>query len=736
MSTCATRRAGASLACAVVALAAAPASAQDLGWRGDATAGGSIYVLETPWDSSELSSYFDQYRYLYDKDAHPPWFLDLVGLDLGWFREDETPVFRLERASPWAWNDRADLVADFAPVRLEADYHRFRSDALRVFPTGTNGSIPVFGTLFVPDAGPPSAFGRPEPGLEAALEASDRRLYSERTSVDGELRLRLEGGERVPPVLRELALASGFEERQGENQDRFLLDAFREPAVQQARFRANRREIDQQVEGLGGGAVLVPVGAWTLALGGGFERFREDAPVVTLDDLAEDSPAILPGLCPLSPPTCGERPFFFVPDTDRFTGTLRFGGELGPAALHGAGAYTHLRQAGERSPLQQAVGAGKPEVDAWSTSGAFEVPLSPLLSASGFARFERRDYEGISAAAYDAIAGPEGQVDPIYERRAELDTGLELGARPVLGTRVAAGWRYEDVSRSLDFAAPLVPVIQPEFNLLEEDSRVHTVYLRSRARLWRRLQLAGELGWSWAPEVAYPRQLERALSAQARATLTLPRPLPLIASLFGSLLDGENDDIELASATAPDRSKDFAQTRWDVGTTVTVVPLAKLVVFGTLLQAHDRVRFDQLRSTIPRYFGPQGLDFFLDSQPVYTSDVTSVILGASRPLSERLDLSLSSSFSWLDLDYGGKGETTEILDEVDELRQRVLSLEGRLDYELRPGLRLGLGYRFDRYDAEPSQPVDLDTDVHTVSLDVRFDLAGLGRSTPPPGPRP
>jgi hypothetical protein len=293
----------------------------------------------------------------------------------------------------------------------------------------------------------------------------------------------------------------------------------------------------------------------------------------------------------------------------------------------------------------------------------------------------------------------------------------------VLGTLVAAGWRYEDVSRSLDFAAPLAPVIRPEFNLLEEDSRVHTVYLRSRTRLLRRLQLAGELGWSWAPEVAYPRELERALSAEARATLSLPRPLPLTVSLFGSLLDGENDEIELASNTAPDQSKDFELTQWSAGTTVTVVPVEELVLFGTLVYNRDRQGFNQLRSTIPRYFGPLGLDFFLDSQPVWTSDVTSLILGGSRPLTRRLDLSLSSALTWLDSDFGGKGETPEVLDPVDELSQRVLSLEGRLDYELRPGLRLGLGYRFDRYDDEPDQPLDLDTDVHTVSVDLRFDLA-------------
>ena len=48
-------------------------------------------------------------------------------------------------------------------------------------------------------------------------------------------------------------------------------------------------------------------------------------------------------------------------------------------------------------------------------------------------------------------------------------------------------------------------MIEPELSLIENDNEKHAFYLRGRARLLRRMQLSGEVGWEYAPERGFPR---------------------------------------------------------------------------------------------------------------------------------------------------------------------------------------------------------------------------------------
>ena len=142
-------------------------------------------------------------------------------------------------------------------------------------------------------------------------------------------------------------------------------------------------------------------------------------------------------------------------------------------------------------------------------------------------------------------------------------------------------------------------------------------------------------------------------------------------------------------------------------------------------QAHarDEQDFAHVRSNLPRYLGPAGLEFFLDSRPEYTSDVQTVVLGGTQALGPRVDLSLASILTFVGVHYDGSGATPGVLEDVDEIASRIYSLEVRLGWKLRRGLSLGLGYRLDAYrDDEEHEPLSYDTDVHTATFDVTVDL--------------
>jgi len=715
MSICGT---SARLACAAL-LAAAPARAQELQWRGDATLGASFYDLESPFDD-DVTGFFDQYRYVRDKDSPLPYFVDLFHLDVGLARDDGTHLVRLERWSPWNWNDRAELRVDWRGLGLDVDSWRYRSEELRFFPSGTGATLPsppappgtpfpVFGAVYNPDV------------PFAAIFQNDQRLAERRAGVAGALSLRLPDFDLQNPLATELDLFSRFEHRQGDEQDSFLLDSGREPTTSQlARFRGFRREIDQYVTTVGAGAVWLP---WRLFTGDvelAFESFREEAPVVTVGSLA----ALDPRVVPITPDQAA-RAFHFVPDTDRWTGSLQLSRRLeslGGATLHGGGFLTHLAQAGRRAPLQDRLDLGRDSVTTWSTHGAFDLPLGERFALGGFAKWLRRE-NGVDEGSFAALAPPEGQVDPVLDQRSELGAGLEATARPVAGSLAGLGYRLRWVERELDFA-PSPGAIRPAVNLLGGHSEEHTTYLRGSTRLLRSLQLTGEAGYAWAPQVGFPRDLERSVYARARGSYLWRKPLPTTLAVQARFLDGENDGFELEAVDpAFSEDKDFERTEWSWGTTLSTVPAESLTLFASFHQARDEQEFAHVRSDLPRYLGPPGLELFLDSRPEYTSQVSTLVLGGTQALGRRVDLSLASILTWVSARFDGSGVTPDVLEEVDELASRILSLEGRAGWRVRRGVSLGLGYRFDAYrDDEEHEPLSYDADVHTVTVDVTVDL--------------
>jgi hypothetical protein len=701
-------------------LLGAAASAGDLELRGEGTLGAKLYQIDPPYDNSDLSSWFDQYWFIRDQGDPVPYFIDFFHLDVGLAREDDTYLARLERWSTNAINERGQVDADWKGLDFDLGWWRYRSDDLRLFPVGTGGSIPVFGTVYNPDT----------PFDEISQE--DRRFWLERTGFLGDLRFRPDAFGLGNPVVAQASIFGGYEGRDGWNQDSFLLDAIGEPVTTQtARFRGYRQDLDQGVGTFGGGLVLGPWQRVTTALDGSFQTFRENAPVVTLDTLAATDPRIDP-----MTPAQGERAFDFIPDTNRATGQLRVSGWAGPAFLNAGAFVTNLAQTGRLAPYQNRFPElPTPEVTTWSAQGAFDWPIRQPLGLNGFVKYLRRD-NGLDPGLYDAAFGAAGgQLDPFIKARDEVDGGLELAADPVPGTQAALGYRLHYVTRDLRFAG--AGGLSDNVNLYNEEAFTQNPYIRARARLLRSLQLRGELGFTISPQVTFPNDLQHSFYVRGQGAQTWWRPIPVTLSVFGRFLDGRNDDYSFPSANEQDKTKTFERIFWTYGVTLSVVPVKSLSVFGSFFQSRDDQTFTQLRSTLPRTSQP--LDFFVDSVPDYTSNLRSLVLGVAYPLTKSLDASLWSTITWADMNFGGKGYTPNVLEDVDSFTSRITSFEVRLGYKVRPGVRTGIGYRFDHYTENGfSTPLSPDTLVQTITMDVTVDMDALKKLPSvlsPPRPR-
>jgi len=713
----------AALAAAVLWAWPAAAAAEELDFHGRTEAGVRFYSLNPPGDVDGLTGWFDQYRYVHDKDAGPPTHIDLFDLQLGWYREDGTPFVRLERTSPSRLAERGRV--DVAPevLRASLDYHRFRTDDLRVFPIGTGDldpGAPAYAAIHFSDAPADDPLG------------VGSRFYTQRTGLGGEVGLRLDDIGLDNPVLTGASFAVAYDRRQGARQDRFLLDPGGEADALEA-FRSARRPFEQDVVRVDGQVVLEPFGWLTGVVDVGYEAFRENEDVLTLAGLAGEPAAETPITIP--PGTSPLRAIGFVPDTDQVDASLRLSRRIRGTHVQAAGAVVHLTQADRRAPFSEALGVGDAELTFYTGQLSFDAPvddwldlgrLTEGLGVNGLLSVAHRD-NGLDTDAFGvALAGD--QVNFFLEERTEVRAELETSLAPVRGALVGVGYRVHSVSRSLvDQTDGAGPFIVDEVNFLQDESLRHTVYGRGRLRLAHGIRLAGEVGYESAPEVGLPRELEEVVYVEASAQGRVDAIFPITLSASGRVRSGTGDGVTVTSTTGA-VDKDFERLDWRYALQATAQPLDEAAVFASFHHHRDRQEYAFLRTDFGRTASSGvPLTFFLDSRPEYLADTRSLVLGAShRPL-ERVGLSGSLAFTWVRVEYDGGTPTEALLEDNAGIDQKILSAEGIVSFAPSDRADFRLGYRFDRFsDGLDLSTLQLDEEAHTVTLSIVLPLGREG----------
>ena len=720
MRTCATRR-GAALALLAAGSLAGTAWAEDgdeLESRGEATFGGALYFIDSPYDNDYLGGFWDQYRHTRKKNHEPAHFFDVLHFDLGFAREDDTYAFRAEGWSPNRNNTRIEIDSYFEAFDIDLDYRNYRSEELRYFPEGTFQGDNAPG--FFPYA---TQYTRDAPLAE--ILDSNHRFWIQRTGVNGEIRLRPESMGFGAPVLNQISIRSGYERRKGYRQDSFLLTPL-EFALPNQRFRGNRRRVDQAVTNVGGGLVVTPVAGLTTDLDLGFESFRENAGVVTFQDIAAGNP-------PLLTPSGNTalRAFNFVPDTNRLSASLRLASEIASTQVQAGAFVTHLRQT-NKAPLQRALGLDKQEVTTWSAHAGFDRQLAHHLVLNGNAKFAERRND--LKQSYFNPQVP--QVGPILRRRSELNLHLELALRPTAGALVAAGYRYDWVDRNLRYPNARPGVLVPQLALVEANSQAHNLYLRWRARLLRRLQLSGELGWEYQPERAYPKDMTYSVYFEARGAYTLPQPIPLSLSIQGKVRDGHGNGLVLTAHDTQAR-KDLDQLRWSYDISLSAVPTRRTTLSLTFVQHHDEQDTPYLRTNYPRTFGVdvsfsgEFMNFLPNPDRIhYRSDVRNLAFWGTQDLTDWLELRAFTGVTWVDAKIGGNNSTANALNAANKVEDRILSAGVEFDFLARDGLRFEIGYGFEQFlDHHQQAPIELDDTRHSIHFGITANLDLLKRGT-------
>jgi hypothetical protein len=699
------------LSAAALAGAAVAEGPPEGAWRGTLTPGATLHFPSERFGASDTSSWRDQYEFMARKDDAPPWHLDLLDAELGWQRDDETWLFRLERTAPFAFGERTLLDLDWLGLRVEGEAFRIRTDELRLFPVGTGDtgfpSLPRLGTRFNDDSGP------------------NDRFFVRRYGGGGEIRIRPDAFGLAWP-LAQISLRGSQELRTGQRQDRFLLSASEVgTGPDTARFRGRTGDLDQEVTTLGARLVAEPFGFATGVLDYEFQRFHESAGTALVGDVSD--PNVRPS------PIAAQRALFFVPDTRRHTGSLRVSRRIGEATLHGGAFASHLSQTGARPPLQRAADLRGNDVTTASAHAAADVPITSWLSFDAYGKASIRR-NGLDRGTPFFGDGNRTQIYPFLKELTDVRSGAELVATPMRGARVAAGWRMRDVNRDLEYPALVAAdgiaqrAIYPAVSLVREDSAQHEGYVRGHARLLKRTRIAGEAGYAWAPAIGSPTELEQAVFAEGRVTHGLARPIALTISLFGNYRDGESDGFELTSTFAGrSQTKDFERRTADWGVSLAAVPRRGTAVFLSVTQQLDRQRFPHLRSNAPRLNGAAFVRFFRDSDLGYESDARILALGGTQRITPKIDLSLMGWMGFVDGRFPRGGSTADALEAPNQIDLTYGSVEAAIGVQVLPALRLGFAYRYDAYkdDARLDEP-NRDGHDHAVTLSATYEFAIAG----------
>jgi hypothetical protein len=184
------------------------------------------------------------------------------------------------------------------------------------------------------------------------------------------------------------------------------------------------------------------------------------------------------------------------------------------------------------------------------------------------------------------------------------------------------------------------------------------------------------------------------------------------------------------------RTRDFQRNGFSWGATLTGAPIDRVTLFASVFQHRDNQTFFLFRSTQLRYQEPFALfntfvdlDFFKDSNLRYRSDNKTLVLGGTLQIAERTDMSVSYTFTRTDTHFRNEELTPRRFDEWSRIRNDTHRVQVVLSHWVREGLRVNLGYDFDKYVDRSSiptgvgsaDPFDPSTHVNTITFGVTLN---------------
>ena len=163
---------------------------------------------------------------------------------------------------------------------------------------------------------------------------------------------------------------------------------------------------------------------------------------------------------------------------------------------------------------------------------------------------------------------------------------------------------------------------------------------------------------------------------------------PNSLAAFGRVENGSNDDFRpRGESDATSQRKKFERTSWNAGITAQASPWEDTSLFTSYMHSHDHQDFRHVRSDIPRYSGPDGLNFFIDSDVEYDANVDVLSLGTETRWNRWLETRIATTLTWVDVDFKRDTPAGLQLDRLDDVNNRIVSVDTGVSLQLPANIR-------------------------------------------------
>jgi hypothetical protein len=430
----------------------------------------------------------------------------------------------------------------------------------------------------------------------------------------------------------------------------------------------------------------------------------------------------------------------FVPSSERITGQLSLHSRIGERAVFTAGFQaTVLEQESPDTPAQSAVDFGRNKTIVYSTQASGDVQLSERFSANAHFKYVYRDHDiDQSTSLFNSTNG--SQVDEFLETYQRIDLGAETQFQLDRSTKLSLGARLLWIDRDLEFAPSGRGnlVILPENALVNDKTLMWTIYGQANLRPLRNLGIRTELSYRIAEDTGYVTDLDGYLKGKLRASYVVQARRPVTLGFYVRGGIGENSDFSMVDGLGPNPSgpktdRDFERSHWSTGLTVDTMLRDDVTVFASLFYSQARQDDDLVLSDVQRYF-QESVPLTFQSQGSLESrtDEAGIVVGSQVSFTEKTDGGFSYSFTNARSTYddAGSSRSLRLIKANQEVDANIHAMDFELRHQVREGLRVFGGYRFQHFrdgaskpdsPSSSTQPPDRSQWVHTVSFGITLN---------------
>ena len=652
--------------------------------------------------SDDLTHYLERYgvRSGFGSDRRSAVFADAGDLSLV-YHDGRRDVFTIERHVGSRYNQRASVRFDTDRVRVSGGYGYFRQAA--------NGLDYVFAPSLVAGGVDPAYTGgtvgyggKFNDNVDDALTATTRTTYGVAFEIKpatfsdkAVAAVAFRGLERSGRVFESLNMGGG---------DVLGTDADRRAKL---RWQGYESTVDESTNELVFSAAVRPTKQVNIEYELGYERFRNNAPVLTFTDLAAIAGLRIVGTTAEAgaegaiAAAVADWPLHFLPDNNMLRQSLSAGAGNDKVLVSAGTGWNILTQ---QSFTGEQLAAGYRQGD--------------IESNQAFVTFAARPRPAVRVEGYARRSDTNRKMDR-FQTKLRLNAftlwtyGVEAEVRPGNGgLAVTPGWGRRTADRDIEFDD-----VPQQRSLIRTESSSDEIFLRTRWKLSPRLSFRATPSVLWADETGYVSEPARAAKMNLELSYSTADGRGSTTGFY-TVRARRNDDLSFVGTDGRAVTQDARGSLHQLGLAGALTPIETTNVYWSYAWSRDQYNANLISATTRRY-DPTPVFYSRDDRQTYLLGSHTFTLGADfTPAGRGVTWGASYTAARTAGDTASGGVLSVLPTEDGRIENWYQTAAVRVERDLDSSLTIGVSYLLDYY--SDRSYADLTGGLSTLLLGIGY----------------